>query len=92
MIALIGVELALIVVGALAFLVLFGSPTRSLDPPIARHVAVFTAITGIEAALLLAALVGFVVPMWVFALLFGAQDVLIGQRLWFVVRAHRQRS
>ena len=89
MIALIAVELGLIVLGAIVFLALFGSPARSQDPPVARHVAVFTAITGVEAGLLLAALFGLQVPAWVFAVLFGAQDGLIGQRLWFVIRARR---
>jgi hypothetical protein len=91
MTAVIAAELALLALDALFFLIVFGLPSRTEDVVMARHIVAFTAMTGVEAGLLLAAMFGVHVSVLAFVALFGAQDVLIGQRIWYVIRARRRR-
>lgn len=89
--ALFGVLLGASVLLSLLFVLLLGDPRRHVD----AAVAWFLASTGWAAlaidAALFAAVLGAVVPPWVFAVALLAQDVVFGWRLWFVVRERLRR-
>ena len=88
--ALIGVELAVALALVVAFVGLYWR-SRWQDSPMGRHVMAFTSVTGAEVLLLLLLAFGIPVPVPLFAVLFGAVDLVLGQRIWLLVRAQRQR-
>lgn len=90
MTAVILAELALALLAGLAFVVLYAarSPWRTTE--MGRHLMAFMVITAIELGSLLALGLGWHVPLWLFALGFGALDVVVVQRLWLLVKAQRR--
>lgn len=85
----IGVELGLALLLAFAFVALYWR-SHWQSSPMGRHVMAFTAVTAAEALLLFLLLLGVPVPTAMFAVLFGAVDLVLGQRIWLLVRAQRQ--
>lgn len=85
----IGVELVLALLLAVAFVGLYWR-SHWESSPMGRHVMAFTAVTAVEALLLLLLLFGVGVPVEMFVVLFGAVDLVLGQRIWLLVRAQRQ--
>ena len=83
-------EVALGVVGTVAFLAAFGRPWRSPDPQISWHITFFSAATGTELLSLLLLALGVPVPLFVLALVFAAVDAAIGWRLWLLLSARRK--
>lgn len=84
---LIAVELAYAVVMAVTFLAFFGLPWRHEDPGMGWHIAGFTfAITSLL-ALLLAAVLGVVVQLWLAALVLAAVDGVLTWRLVLYIRS-----
>lgn len=86
------VELGIAVVAGIAFVVLYAWKSRWSATPIGRHMMAFAVVTTGEAATLLALGLGVRVPPWVFAVGFGALDLVVIHRLVLLLRAqHSQR-
>jgi hypothetical protein len=87
---LIQVELALAFLTSFAFVVLYamGSPWRATE--MGRHLMAFMVVTVIELGSLLGLGLGWRVPLWLFALGFGALDAVVVQRLWLLIKVQRQ--
>lgn len=85
-------ELALALAAGLAFVVLYAlrSPWRTSE--MGRHLMAFMVVTAVELGSLLALGLGWRVPLWLFALGFGALDVVVVQRLWLLVKAQQEGS
>lgn len=80
-------ELALATLGTLAFVVLYALRSSWATTPMGRHLMLFALVGLCELASLLALGLGVLVPAWLFALGFGALDVVVLQRLWLLWRA-----
>jgi hypothetical protein len=86
---LIGAELALALLLGLSFIAMYWR-SRWQDSPMGRHLMAFTAVTSAEALLLFLLLLRIPVSIGWFAALFGAVDLVLGQRIWLLVRARHQ--
>jgi N-acetylglutamate synthase-like GNAT family acetyltransferase len=92
MTALILGELALALAAGLMFVALYAlrSPWRTSE--MGRHLMAFMVVTAAELGSLLALGLGWHVPLWLFAVGFGALDVVVVQRVWLLVKAQRSST
>lgn len=95
LVAVIGVELAVIVVAGLWFIAAFpdGRPWRHvLRDPISLHLMAMTGVGVGEALTFLLALLGVALPMlWLFAVGYGLIDAVMVHRLVLLYWARRKR-
>lgn len=84
-------EVGLCAVASVTFIVIYGlrSPWRSTA--MGRHIMAFMTATALEFVSLLCLGLGLPVPLWVFAVVFGALDLVVFQRLWLLWLAQRGR-
>ena len=90
----IGAELAITVLGGLAFMLAYAQG-RWWVTSTGRMVMAWTAVGVVEGATLLAAVLGIVLPMVLFALGFASVDLVVAWRLvelWHVRRGERRPS
>lgn len=92
MTALILVELAIAAAVGLAFVALYAWRSRWRDTTMGRHMMVMSALMAGEAGSLLALGLGAPIPLWVFAVGYGAMDVVVVQRLVLLLRAQRHKA
>lgn len=92
MTGLIVVELAAAVLGTVIFLLGFGRPWKARDTGMAWHIASFTAATGVEMLSLLLLALHVPIPVWTFAVIFAAVDLVIGWRLALLLKAREKES
>ncbi len=87
------VEWGLTVLGGLVFLAIYGRPSKYEDRTMAWHVISVTAVAAAEAAGLLLAVLGVVLPLWLFAAIYGFAGAVVYWRLWLLLRTqHRARQ
>lgn len=84
------VEWSLTLVAAIAFLVLYGWPGRYRDRTMAWHVFSVTTVAGLESAGLLAAALRHGLPMWFYALVYGAGAAIVVWRLVLLVSNRKE--
>ncbi len=92
MILFLGVELAVGVIGAIAFIVAFGPPWRSHDRAFSWHISSFSAALLAELFCFLLLTLGVPVSPWAFAVVFAALDAVIGWRLWLLLSLRRRKD
>lgn len=88
----IGVELAVAFLAGVAFVALYATRSRWRDTSMGRHMMAVSVVMAGEAGVLLAALLGLEVPLWLFAFGFGVLDVLLVQRLVLLLRVQRHKA
>lgn len=74
-------EWALTVAASVAFLVAYGWPSRYQDRTMAWHVASVTVVAAVESAGLLAAALHLHLPLWLYAVIYGAGALIVVWRL-----------
>lgn len=85
-------EWGLTVFGALAFLALYGRPRKYLDRTMAWHIVSVTTVAAAEAGGLLLAALGIVLPLWLFAGIYGVAAVVVYWRLWLLSQTRRRAT
>lgn len=88
MTAFILVEMALALIATVSFVVLYAVRSPWRRTAMGRHIMAFMVVMAAEIGSLLALGV-WRVPTWVYALVFGALDLVVLQRLWLLIRAQR---
>lgn len=83
-------EWALTGLGAIVFLVVYGWPDKYRDTAMAWHIATLTAVTAAEAGGLFLVGLRVPVPLWTFAVIYGAGTLVIYWRLWLLIQTLRQ--
>lgn len=84
-------ELGVALAGSLTFIALYGWRSDWSATPVGRNLMAWAALSTLEVALLLAMALGVRVWPWLFAVLFGALDLVVLRRLWLLIQAQRQR-
>jgi hypothetical protein len=79
-------EIAITAVVSLAFAALYGLKSNWRASAIGRHLMWFGLITGVESIALVLLAIGFPIPLWVFALVYGALAGVGIQRLYLLLR------
>lgn len=80
-------------VGAMVFLGLFGPPWAQPDRPVAWHLWSMGVLAIAESLTLAAIAIGWRIPVWVFAAVYGFSTAITYWRLWLVLlpRLRRRR-
>lgn len=89
--ALILIELAVATLGGVVFIALYAWRSEWTASPMGRHTMAFAIVYTGEAGGLLALGLGVPVPLWAFAVGFGALDLVVVHRLLLLWRAQRRR-
>jgi len=84
------IEMAVALVATVAFIVLYATRSPWRGTAMGRHIMAWMVVMAAEIGSLLALGV-WRVPAWVYALVFGALDAVVLQRLWLLWRAQRDR-
>lgn len=85
------VEWILTVVPGVLFVLRFGWPGRHQDVAMAWHVQSWTVVAVLETLGLLGLAFGIKLPMWVYAVIYGAGTGLVWWRLWLLIRTERKQ-
>lgn len=85
-------EWALTLCAAVAFLVLYGWPNRYQDRTMAWHVFSVTAVAAVESAGLVAAGLHIHLPLWLYAVIYGAGAVVVIWRVWLLLKGRRRKE
>lgn len=83
-------EWGLTAVGSVVFLLLYGWPGRYQDRVMAWHIVSVTAVTAVETLGLLAATLRIGLPLWLFAVIYGAAGGVVFWRLWLLLKTRRR--
>lgn len=84
-------QLIISMVASLLFLVMYGHPGRYEDREMAWFLAALVWAGVLLDGLLLAAVFGARIPLWVAVGVLAGQDIVVGWRLWLLLRAHADR-
>lgn len=89
MIVLTMLEVAAALVATIATIVLYALRSPWRESAVGRHLMAYMAALAAEIGALLAVGLGVAVPLWLFAIVFGAVDFVVAQRLWLLWRAQQ---
>lgn len=84
------IELGIAAAAGGAFVALYAWRSRWRATPMGRHMMVVSAVMAGEAGSLFLLGIGVPVPLWLFAVGYGAMDILLLQRLLLLLRAQRK--
>lgn len=82
-------EWGLTVLGAFLFLAMYGWPSRYHDRAMSWHLASVTAVMMAEGAGLLLAALGVLLPLWLFATIYGVATAVVYWRLALLLKTRR---